>query len=144
MADIKSMDRTVEKWQRQSAVSQSEYEAGVNDPKSDWAKNTAAAENAYNQGVQAAISRKAFGKGVTKAGTARWKEQTLAKGASRWSQGISLSGDAYSTGFAPYREVIAKTVLPSRGAKGDSNNIQRVAVLAKALHDKKVSIQSSS
>jgi hypothetical protein len=35
--------------------------------------------------------------------------------------------------------VIQGTTLPPRGAKGDPANIQRVAVLATALHAKKVS-----
>lgn len=142
MANIKSMDRATDKWQRVASVSQTEYKAGVSDPKTDWAQATAAAEANYNQGVQAAISRSAFGKGVKNAGTAKWQKGAIEKGATRWSEGISLSGDAYAEGFAPYRQVIANLKLPARGPKGDPKNIQRVAAVASALHDAKLKRQS--
>lgn len=142
MADIKPISRTTEKWKRQSQVSTPEYEAGVRNPKTDWAEATAAAEKNYNQGVQAAIQRGAFGRGVKKAGTDSWQEGALTKGTTRWAQGIAISEDKYREGFQPYHDVIAALVLPPRGPKGDPANIQRVAAVAKALHDKKMAIQS--
>jgi len=143
MANIKSLDRTTEKWNRQSASSTPEYEAGIKAPKTDWQKAAADAEANYTAGVQAAITRKAFGKGIIKAGSAKWQSQALTKGVQRWAQGISLSRDAYSAGFAPYREVIQRTNLPPRGPKGSTQNIQRVAVMAGALHDEKMKRQAS-
>lgn len=142
MADIKPLARTKEKWKRQSAVSTPEYEAGVRDPKTDWSDATAAAEKNYNTGVQQAIQRGAFGRGVKKAGTAAWQEGALTKGTTRWAQGIAISEDKYAEGFAPYHDVISNLKLPARGPKGDPANIQRVAAVAKALHDKKIAIQS--
>jgi hypothetical protein len=143
MANIKPLSRTIEKWKRQSASSTPEYEAGIKDPKTDWQIATAAAEANYQAGVQAAITRKAFGKGVTKAGTAKWKERALTKGVGRWAEGVSKSADAYQTGFGPYQDIIAKTALPPRGPKGSPQNIQRVAVMANALHDEKMKRQAS-
>ena len=142
MANIKSADRSTEKWARQSAASTPEYEAGVQNPRSDWATQTKAAEKNYATGVQAAISRGAFGRGVAKAGTAGWKEATLTKGTARWAAGISMSTQKYADGFEPYRKVIEGLNLPARGPKGDPANINRVSVVAKALHDKKLAIQS--
>lgn len=142
MAAIKPLDRTMDKWIRQSQASQPEYEAGVNNPKSDWATQTAAAEKNYAQGVQAAIGRGAFGKGVKKAGTDKWKLNTIQKGSPRWAQGISLSGNAYIDGFSPYHSLISGLTLPPRGPKGDPKNIERVRVVADALHKKKLELQS--
>jgi len=141
MPPVKSLARASEKWARQSQAATPEYIAGVTDPKADWAKNTAAAEDNYQKGVQAAIARKAFGKGVTKAGTAKWQEAALTKGAVRWPEGIAIARPAYEAGFAPYRTVIEQTVLPPRGPVGDPRNIQRVAAIALALHKKKLEIQ---
>jgi len=141
MPAVKSLDRISNKWARVAAVSQPEFEEGVRNPRADWAEQTRNAEGNYERGVQAAIQRKSFGKGVAKAGTAKWQERTLTKGPARWAEGIQQSRSAFETGFAPYREVIQRTQLPPRGPKGDPKNIQRVAVLADALHQEKLSRQ---
>lgn len=138
MPPVKSLDRISEKWARVVEVSQPDYEAGIRSPREDWAEKTLAAEGSYNSGVQKAISEKRFGKGVRAAGTDKWKERTLAVGPDRWLQGVRVSRGNYEAGFAPYREVIIRTTLPPRGPKGDPKNIQRVGVLAKALHDEKL------
>lgn len=141
MPPVKSLDRISDKWARVASVSQPEYEEGVRNPRSDWAEATRAAEANYERGVQQSIQRKAFGKGVANAGTAKWQERALTKGPSRWANGIQVSRQAYETGFQPYREVIQRTSLPARGPKGDPKNIQRVSVLAEALHAEKISRQ---
>ena len=137
MPPVKALDRAAAKWARQSASSGPEYEAGIRNPRRPWAESTAASEALYEAGVQAAIQRKSFGKGVKKAGNAKWQNNALTKGPGRWIAGIGASEAAYKTGFAPYRAVIEGVTLPARGPKGDPTNIQRVAIIAKALHDKK-------
>jgi len=138
MANIKPMDRITDSWKRRSAASTPDYEAGIRDPKADWATETAAAEKNYNNGVQAAMSRGAFGKGVKTAGTSKWQKMALEKGTARWAQGIAMAEGAYVEGFTPYANVIANTKLPPRGPKGDPKNIERVRVMADALHKEKI------
>jgi len=142
MADIKPMEMIANRWQKVSSVSQQEYTDGVMNPRKDWATATQNAAASYAKGVQTAISNGSYAVGVKKAGTAKWQKGAVEKGPSRWAEGIRLAGDAYSQGFAPYREVIARTVLPARGPKGDPQNINRVAILATALHKEKVSRSS--
>ncbi|KKM89624.1 hypothetical protein LCGC14_1246850 [marine sediment metagenome] len=138
MPPVKSLDKISEKWARVAAVSQPDYVDGIQNPRADWAQQTVAAAANYNSGVQKAIQEKRFEKGVTSAGTSKWQERSLAVGPDRWLQGITLSRNAYETGFAPFRQVIERVVLPPRGPKGDPKNIQRVAVLADALHKEKL------
>ena len=69
MANIKSMNRITETWTRRAGAATPDYEAGVKNPRTDWEEATAAAEENYNAGVQAAINRGAFGSGVRAAGT---------------------------------------------------------------------------
>ncbi len=138
MPPVKSLDKISEKWARVAAVSQPDYIDGIRNPRADWAQQTAAAAPNYNAGVQKAIQEKRFEKGVTSAGTNKWQERSLAVGPDRWLQGINLSKNAYENGFAPFRQVIERIVLPKRGAKGDPKNIQRVAILAEALHKEKL------
>ena len=141
MTQIKSLDRASDNWKRKSSASTPEYEFGVQNPKKDWAKATAEAEANYKTAVIKAANEGAFGKGVKKAGTAKWQENTLAKGVNRWADGINQSGQAYEQGFQPYRETILATNLPARFPKGDPRNIERVRIMADALHKKKLSLR---
>lgn len=143
MAQIKDLNEIKEKWQRRAGSAGGEYQEGVQNPKKDWAEETAKAEGNYEQGIQKSISRKAFGKGVRRAGTSKWQRNAIEKGPSRYSQGVAQAGQAYADGFAPFAQTIANTNLPDRGPKGDPKNIQRVAVMAKALHDKKISLEGA-
>lgn len=141
MPAIKDLSRIAEKWKRVASAASGEYREGVENPSADWATETAKAEKTYEEGVQNAINRKAFGKGVRKAGSEKWQRNAVEKGPERYRQGINLAQDAYQSGFEPFRQVIASTNLPARGPKGDPRNIERVAVMAKALHDKKLSLE---
>ena len=111
---------------------------GVQNPAKDWKNETAASESRYEAGVQESIRGKRFGKGVSEAGTAKWQEKTLAKGTQRWGPGVQVAQSDFEEGFEPFRNVIAGLSLPAKFPKGDPRNIQRVAAVAKALHDKKV------
>lgn len=141
MAGVKSLDKIVEKWNRVASGAQAEYEAGVRDPRKDWASATKAAEKAYDAGVQAAISAKRFGKGVSKAGTAKWQSMAIAKGPRRWSEGISLAKETYAAAFAPYHTALSSIVYPEKGPRGDPRNIDRVAKVASTLHALKIKIK---
>jgi hypothetical protein len=143
MANIKSADRIVAKWEQRASVSGQAYSDGIDNPKADWATQTKAAEANYEKGVQAAMSAKRFGKGVARAGTAAWQKGAKEKGTLRWAQGISTAKDAYMKGFEPYRAVIAGLNLPPRGPKGDAANYARVAAVGNALHAKKLTISGS-
>lgn len=143
MPPVKSLDRISEKWARVAGVSQEEYIQGIKNPRTDWAKATSDSEANYDRGVQAAIQRKAFGKGVAKAGTAKWQERALVKGPARWAEGINVSRDAYEKAFAPYREVLMRTPLPPRGPRGDAKNYARVQIIGDALHKEKLSRQGA-
>lgn len=141
MAEIKSAGAAADKWGRRTSTAGPEYEEGVRNPRKDWAEQTGKAEKNYEAGVQAAIQRKSFGKGVANTGTSGWQAAALAKGPGRFAQGVSGAIDKYRAGFQPFQETIANLALPARGPKGDPNNINRVSVIASALHKKKIELQ---
>ena len=126
MAKIASIDQIAEKWARVTPSRATDFEDGVRNPSVDWAQATSAAEGNYDSGVQAAIADKRFGKGVKKAGTAKWQDATLRKGISRWTQGVADGGAAYAAGFAPFQSAIAALTLPQRFARRDPRNLERV------------------
>lgn len=136
---IKSTEQIAQKFITVAPTRSADYANGVQNPTKSWSGETAKAEERYEAGVQEAIQAKRFGKGVQKAGDAKWQAGAAGKGVARWPEGIRAAGPAYAAGFAPYQAVIANTVLPPRFATGDPRNLDRVAVVAKNLHAKKVS-----
>lgn len=137
MPAIKSTSSIAEKWARVTPQRAPDYESGIRNPKKDWAKTTIAANAAYKEGIQKSIAEDRFAKGVANAGTDKWQRKAIEVGPARYSQGVQVARPDYEKGFGPYRDIIEKTALPPRFAKGDPRNIQRVTAMAKALHDGK-------
>ena len=137
MPAIKSAASIAEKWARVTPLRAPDYEAGVKNPKKDWEKATLAGATAYKEGIQKAITEGRFEKGVALAGTEKWQARATTVGPARYSQGVQVAQPEYEKGFSKYRDVIEKTTLPARFAKGDPRNIERVRVMSKALHDAK-------
>jgi hypothetical protein len=131
------MSVIADKWAEVTPTRATYYESGVRATTRDWSAMTQAAESAYAQGVQEAVARGAFSDGVGDAGTAKWREQTLAK-KGRWSEGVRLGKSNYQTGFAPFRAVIEGVSLPPRGPRGDPSNYERSRAIGDALHAARV------
>ncbi|MCK5481445.1 MAG: hypothetical protein KAJ06_09865 [Gammaproteobacteria bacterium] len=138
---VKSVSASGAKWARRAGSAGTEYEEGVRSPKKSWATETVAAAPAYDAGVQAAIGRNAFQNGVKKAGDSKWQQNAIAKGPQRYSQGVALAQTDYETAVAPFNAALSNLTLPKRGPKGDPSNINRVAMIAKTLHDVKLQQQ---
>lgn len=133
MAAIKSIDQSSDKWVRRASVAGPDYQAGVTNPRMPWAASAIAGKMNWQTGVQGAITRDAFAKGVTKAGDEKWRSAAIRKGPGRFAEGVAIGKDEWSKGFAPYQSAISALVLPPRGAKGDPKNIERVRAVATAL-----------
>ena len=137
MAQIKSLAAIRDKWQRVTPQRTEDYTIGIKNPRRDWEDETSKAADRYKLGVDQAQAKGLFAQGVKDAGTSKWRDNSLAKGPSRFAEGVALSGDDFEKGFAPFREVIENTTLPPRFPKGDPRNIQRVTALAVALNKKR-------
>lgn len=138
MPAIRSASEIARKWADVTPRRDADYKAGISSPVKDWATETAAAEDAYNNGVQEAIGRGAFGSGVRDAGSSKWQRGALEKGVNRWGPGVRAAQSDFERGFQPYRDVIEGVTLPPRRRTGDPANIERVAAIASALHARKV------
>ena len=138
MAEVKAIGRIKEKWTRVTPMRAEDFKLGVQNPRRDWEKSAVAAKETHKQAMVAAAAADSYGKGITKAGTAKWQSKALTKGPGRFAEGVMLGGDDYEKGFAPYRDEIEKTVLPPRFPKRDPRNINRVATIAAALAKKKM------
>lgn len=130
--------KIAEKWKRVTPGRVTDYQEGIASPKRDWADATAAAESTWKDGIQKASNEGRFAKGVRKAGSQTWQQNTIAKGANRWGEGVALAENKYQEGVAPYIEELSRIKLPQRFAKGDPRNMARSNVVVQALHKKKL------
>ena len=135
---VKSIAEIQDKWTRVVPTRSADYKAGIEKPKADWAEKTGGASANWESGVQGAIASKSFSKGVSAAGTGKWKEKALAKGTIRWAPGVQVAGPDFAKGFGPYRDIIERTDVGPRFAKGDPRNFDRVIKMGTALHAAKV------
>lgn len=134
---VKSAKEIADKWSRVSAQRDQDYKAGVSDPGVEWARNAAAAEETYVAGVTEAAGRNAFAKGIVKAGDEKWRRKTVEIGTQRWSPGIRAAVQDFETGFEPFREALERVELPPRAPRGDPRNLERVAVVARVLAERR-------
>jgi hypothetical protein len=112
---------------------------GIQSPRQDWAVATAAGEDNWKAGVQAAATAGRFSKGVRKAGSSVWAAGALGKGKDRYAPGVADAKEKYAAGVQPYLDAIGSITLPPRYPRGDSRNIARVTAITTALHNKKMS-----
>jgi len=138
MAEIKSIGAIQEKWGRVTPGRTEDYTLGIKNPKRDWAQAAAASKESHKAAMQAAAANDSYGKGVNKAGTARWQDRAIRKGPSRFAEGVIVGAADYGTAFAPYADTIKATTLPVRFPKGDLRNLDRVKTISQALRKKKM------
>ncbi len=139
MAEIKSLSAIGDKWTRVTPGRTEDYKLGIQNPRRDWMDETLAAEDNYKAGVDAAHAKGLFAKGVSKAGTSKWKDKALKKGPGRFAEGVYLAGADYEKGFAPYHAAIERVDLGPRFPKRDPRNLERVRKIVDALIDEKIS-----
>lgn len=140
MAFIRSVDSIAKKWAEVTPQRSGDYAEGIASPRRSWAAATKAAEAAYNDGVTKAIARKAFGRGVAKAGDEKWQRKAAINGVRNWGPGVAEAQGDYAAGFAPYQAAISACVLPPRYARRDPRNLARVKAIVDCLIAKKESM----
>ena len=138
MPPIKPLDKTASLWAKRAAASRDEYLDGVRNPRRDWERSTLNSVTRYQEGLEASFANKSFQKGIQEAGTKKWQDKSVKLGPGRYSEGVRIAESDYREGFAPFHDVISKTTLPPRGPKGSPENIDRVRVIAEALHNQKI------
>lgn len=139
MVDTKPVEDVVRKWKSRAAVAEPEYRAGINRAK-DWQGETSKSADRYATGVSAAIADGRFAKGVSEVSNSEWKNKALGKGASRFGPGVAASEADFRSGIAEVLNTIQGVTLPDRQPAGSPGNIERVRVIADALHKMKIGV----
>jgi hypothetical protein len=127
-----------EKFINRGAASSQDYANGVKGAGQAWQAGAAASADNYAAGVQDAIGRGAYARGVTQAGAAKYETRAAGVGARRFPEGIREAGPAWEQATAPYLQTLAGITLPPRRPKGDPSNFLRVAAIGEALRRRKV------
>jgi hypothetical protein len=125
-----------QKWATRTQSAGQDYVNGVSSPRRSWSQAAAAGEQNYIQGVTDAASSGRFGRGVAKAGDAKWRTGVEEKGRTRFQQGAAVGANAYAAGFEPYKRVLEGVTLAPRGPKGQ--NYGRVQAVGDALRQAKL------
>ncbi len=138
MAEIKSLSSIRDKWTRVTPGRTEDYKLGIQNPRRDWEEETKAGKDNWKAGVDAAAAKDLFAKGVTKAGTAKWRDHALKKGPGRFAEGVYIAGPDYEAGFKPYHDAISRVDLGPRFPKRDPRNLARVKAVVDALIAEKI------
>jgi len=138
MAEIKSLSAIREKWARVTPMRTEDYKLGIQNPKRDWADETEAAKNNWKMGIDQAAAKDLFAKGVSAAGTGKWRDNALKKGPGRFAEGVMIAESDYEKGFAPYHAAIERADLGPRFPRRDPRNLNRVKAIVDALVSEKL------
>lgn len=138
MPAIRPLTKIVEKYGRVTPAKGRELEEGLRAPKKIWVDAAAAAAEPWAAGVTEAVADDRFRKGVVAAGQAAYLDPALKLGVGRYRSGVEFGVPKYGKKFAKFRDIIEGTILPPRGPVGDPGNVDRVTLMAAALHAGKV------
>jgi hypothetical protein len=137
---IKTPAAAADKFATRAGGAQGDYKTGVQNAGQSWQDATAASEPVYAQATQDAIGRGAYGKGVAKAGAAKYQDRAVNLGAQRYPSGIAAGKGAYAANVQPYFDVLSGLNLPAKRVKGQ--NQERANTVALALHNKRIAGQA--
>lgn len=135
---VKDAATSARKFVTRAAAAATDYQTGVQAAGADWQAATSAAAENYNAGVQDAIGRGAFARGVAKTGGAKYATKAGTIGARRFPEGVREAGPDFEAGVTPYLQTIAAITLPPRRPKGDPANFARVQAIGEALRRRKL------
>lgn len=121
------------KFKNRAGAAGPEYKLGVEGAGADWESNTAASEPNYVAGVNAAMGRNAFSKGVRSSGAAHYVKRAAGDGALRYPTGIASGTERWAANTQPYLQALAAMTLPPPGPKRSPQNQARANFVAAEL-----------
>lgn len=135
---IKDIGSLAKKFVQRAQQAQGEYSDGVKVAGADWEANTKAAEENYKAAVVIASNEGRFGKGVAKAGAAKYTLRASTLGPQRYGQGVAVAEGEWSKGVQPHLQMMAGLTLPPRRPKGDPANQLRAQTVAQKNHELRI------
>ena len=130
---IKDTAVLASKYVTRAGAAVNDYKSGVEQAGSDWETGAKAGEPNYEAGVQEAISKKRYGRGIASAGASKYVRNASNLGATRYQPGIANAKDAWATGVQPALDKLKSLQLPPKGPRRSPQNQQRAAMVALEL-----------
>jgi len=137
MVKIRPLGVIKTKWRTKAEAARADYEFGVKNPLEVWEEQATKAGDTWADGVTKAAAEKRYERGV-RGKQAKWQKRAVQVGPGRFTEGVRIAEEDYSTGFADYHAEIERIELPVRRPRGDPANLERVRVMMDALHKKRI------
>lgn len=135
---MKSAAQAAQKFVERAGAASGDYVEGAQRTGKDQAAAAIAAAPNYAAGVQAAISRGAYAKGLQTSGKAGWLKGITEKGANRFAEGVASGSGKYATNSGKYDSARGAADSLPRGPKGSEQNFARAKAVGMALRKQKV------
>lgn len=135
---FKDLTASATKFTQRGANASADYTKNAGNAGATWATNAAAAGASWQAGVQDAITRDAFHKGVSKAGAAKYTAQIAAVAGPRYADGIGKAGPAWQKGFGAIAAAVSGKDIGPRGARGSQANKTRASNMSDAFRAAKL------
>jgi len=140
---VKSATDSARRWSTNAGAASGEYADQAEAAAEEWERGAAAAGANFKQAISAGDIQRRFEAGVRGAGAAKYRRKVRDVGAGRYGSGVAAAESDYADGVEPYLREIAGISLPARKPRGDSGNIQRVSVIADALHKRRLAASAA-
>jgi hypothetical protein len=129
---IKPASASQQKYTQNTGSAVQAYKDGIANPRRDWQAATSAAETTWEQGVQQAIGRQAFTKGITPDASNKQKTNATNLGAQRYPSGTSNAAPVWAKNTQPVLDAMASVPDMPRGPKMSQQNFDRQHAFAAA------------
>ena len=135
---MKSASQSMQKYVERAGAASGDYARGAQETTKDQAAAAIAAAPSYAAGVQAAITRGAYAKGLQASGKSGWLKGVTEKGANRFAEGVASGATSYATESAKYDGARGAAASLPRGPKGSEQNFARSKAVGQALRKAKI------
>lgn len=126
--NVRSAADSAKKFVTRAKAARQDYADGVKGAGGRWKAGASAAGPAWVAGTQDAINNDTYSKGVSQSGTEQKYQNNAAKlGPDRFAQGVDNASDSYSNGVAPFLAAMSSADYGAKGAKGSSQNRDRIS-----------------
>jgi hypothetical protein len=130
---IKDTATLAGKYVTRAGAAVGDYKSGVEQAGGDWEANAKAGESNYEAGVQEAISKKRYGRGISSAGAGKYVSNAATLGSQRYQPGVANAKDAWSRGVQPALDKLKSLTLPPKGPRRSPQNQARANMVALEL-----------
>lgn len=135
---MKTAQQAATKFVERAGAASQDYVQGAESSSKDQAAAAVAAAPNYAAGVQAAIGRGAYQKGLQASGKQGWLNGIRTKGQNRFAEGVAAGAVKYAQNSGKFDSARGAADSLPRGPKGSEANYARAKAVGQALRKQKV------